>query len=407
MNEPKGSRPRLLVLTSTLPRWLGDSEPRFVLDLAKAMTDHFDPLILAPMAAGTAKYELLEGVPVKRFAYAPIDGWQTLAAPGAIMPNLRKRPLLHALVPIFLLAQLVALIRLLRREPFDVVHCHWLIPQGLILSIAALFVRVPPILVTCHGADAFTLEYPPFFQLKRWSLRCADAVTVVSGEISRHFGNMGNRPLQHIPMGVDLGRFKQRDIVPQAVPTLLFVGRLAAKKGLDRLIQAMADPRLVRRGVCLRIVGDGPLRREFDRLSIKLGLTTRITFVGSLPHDQVALEMSKADLFCAPFVVSDDGDREGTPTVLLEAAACGIPVITSDVGGCSDIIASGESGWLLPPGNVTALADAMIEALENPDRTEEMAVRARQRAADYAWPRIAGRYAKILDQIHASGRQVA
>jgi glycosyltransferase involved in cell wall biosynthesis len=407
MSKTAPSRPKLLILTSTLPRWAGDSEPRFVLDLAHALSDRFACTILAPQAVGAARREWLDGVAIVRFPYAPIARWQTLAAPGAIMPNLRKHPLLYALVPALIISQFFALLRMLKRDRFDLVHSHWLVPQGLVLALAGLFVRVPPTLVTCHGADAFTLEFPPLARLKRWALRKADAATVVSRDIAAHLAQAVKTPLVLIPMGVDLQRFAMRDRLSGPDRTILFAGRLAAKKGVDHLIRAMADRRLRDRGATLQIIGNGPLREELEQLARTLGVAPQVSFRGSLPHAELARAMQAATIFCAPFVVGTDGDREGTPTILLEAAASGIPIVTSDVGGCGDIIRAGHSGWLLPPGDEEALASALVEALDNPDRARTMALNARQCAEDHAWPRIAGRYADLLDKVRKSGKALA
>jgi phosphatidylinositol alpha-1,6-mannosyltransferase len=407
VNNVSSSRPKLLILTSTLPRWEGDCEPRFVLDLARALSDRFDPLILAPMAVDSVTGGTLEGIKVERFPYAPVASWQKLAAPGAILPNLRKQPLLYALVPALIIAQFVALVRTLRGEQFDLIHCHWIIPQAIVLKFVSLFVRVPPTLVTCHGADAFTLEFPPFSSLKRRVLNQADAVTVVSREIATHLGHHIHKPLIHISMGVDLERFAMRERLPNATPAVLFVGRLAAKKGLDRLIRAMADPRLIDRAVQLRVVGDGPLREGLENLALTLGVSSRVSFIGPLPHEGVAQEMQRAAIFCAPFVVASDGDREGTPTVLIEAAASGVPIITSDIGGCGDIVVPGQSGWLLPPGDEIALADAMVDALDNGAKTREMAIQARRMVEEYSWTRVAARYADVLESIRGSRTAVA
>jgi phosphatidylinositol alpha-1,6-mannosyltransferase len=400
-----GSRPKLLILTSTLPRWEGDSEPRFVLDLARALANRFEPVILAPMAAGCERSSALEGVRVERFSYAPIDSWQRLSAPGAIMPNLRTKPWLHALVPGFILAQLVALVALLRRERFDAIHCHWLVPQGLVLAFARMFVAVPPTLLTCHGADAFTLNTAPLPRLKRWILGRVDGLTVVSREIGERLAYRSGPPASHIPMGVDVARFSnllRQD--PSGRRTLLFIGRLAEKKGVDRLLHAMSDERLSKRGVHLRIVGDGPLRSELESLARKLGVADRLTFAGAMPHDRVAVEMQLAELLCAPFVISRDGDREGTPTVLFEAASAGLPIVTTDVGGCADIVQNGYSGWIVPPDDEHAFVAAIVEALDNPDRARSMAMSARNCAEEHSWERIADRYAEALHDVQASSR---
>jgi glycosyltransferase involved in cell wall biosynthesis len=112
--------------------------------------------------------------------------------------------------------------------------------------------------------------------------------------------------------------------------------------------------------------------------------------------------MARASLFCAPFIVGRDGDREGTPTVLLEAASAGIPIVTTDVGGCADIVSDGLSGWLVAPGDEAALANAIVEALGDPVRAKTMAANARRRAEDHSWARISDRYAEALFKVQAS-----
>jgi glycosyltransferase involved in cell wall biosynthesis len=394
-------KPRLLVLTSTLPRWAGDSEPRFVLDLTRTLADRFDAVILAPMAIGAAKSETLEGVRVERYAYAPYAGAHILASPGAIMPNLRRNRLLYLLVPFLMLGLFAALFRILRRERFDAVHCHWIVPQGLMLWLVSFFVDVPPTLVTCHGGDAFTLEFAPFSGLKHRILDDAVAVSVVSQEIADHFAGRTTKAMEHIPMGVDLDRFTMRDAKKVAKNCILFAGRLAEKKGLDRLITAMADPRLIERKAKLSIAGDGPLKNELEQQAAVSPNAKSITFLGPLTHAEISAEMQRASLFCAPFVVAADGDREGTPTVLMEAAASGIPIVTSDIGGCRDIVANDKSGWLLSSGDDAALRDALVDALDNPAKAAKMAKEARRRAEEYSWPNVARRFGDVLQQIAA------
>lgn len=397
MADPSASRPRLLVLTSTLPRWANDSEPRFVLDLTRALAEKYDALILAPMAKGAAQRETINGVAIQRYRYAPARNWETLATPGAIMPNLQKNPWLYLLVPGFFIAQFIALVSVLRRESFDVIHCHWLIPQGFVVALASLFIRMPPVLITCHGADAFTLDFSIFKILKTWILNKASSTTVVSKEIAARLRDRTPKRLDHIPMGVDLAHFQSKPRSPNAAPVILYAGRLAAKKGVSLLLQAVADERIARFDARLRIIGNGPLLESLQMEARQLGLYDRVTFAGPLPHSELAAEMHAADIFCAPFVIANDGDREGTPTVLLEAAAAGLPIVTSDVGGCRDIIENGDSGWLLPPGDKEALVQALQEALLDPTTAAVRAISAHRRVHDFEWPCIAERYAQVLN----------
>jgi glycosyltransferase involved in cell wall biosynthesis len=406
MADARSVKPRLLVLTSTLPRWENDSEPRFVLDLATALKERFEPVILAPMTKGAAPFERRNGVSIRRYRYALFQSWERLASPGAIMPNLRHRPWLYALVPGFFLAQLIAIVSLLKRERFDLVHCHWLIPQGFVLALASLFVTVPTTLVTCHGADAFTLDSAPFRRLKKWILAKFDAVSVVSREITAKLietsGRELSRPPVHIPMGVDVGRFSAPPIGDRTTPVILCAGRLAAKKGVDNLIAAIADPRIRARGIKLRVVGDGPLLGDLIKLTAEFRIQDRVHFAGPLSHDQLAQEMRSATLFCAPFVIAADGDREGTPTVILEAAASALPIIASDVGGCGEVVVNGKSGWLVPPGDVGPLVDAIEDALDHPDQARRYANAACAQSQSYSWTAIAERHAAILDELLTS-----
>lgn len=374
-----------------------------MLDLASALSTQFEPVILAPMTPGAEPLQRMDGVEIRRYRYAPISNWQRLASPGAIMPNLRRSPWLYALVPSFILGQLLAVVSLLRREHFDVIHCHWIIPQGFVLALASLFVRVPPTLLTSHGADAFTLDSRIFQLLKAWIIGRFEKTSVVSPEIAKKLREVVGRESRfsfpHISMGVDVEQFSAPYERTTSGPTILFAGRLAAKKGVANLIRAFADRRIRGRDSRLRIVGDGPLLNELRQLAKDLDLGDSVSFAGPVPHRQLAEEMRSASLFCAPFVIAEDGDREGTPTVILEAAAAGLPIIATDVGGCSEIIRHGESGWLLPTGDVDALAEALLDALEHPDRAERFARASRKKAKLHSWPNIAERHAVVLNEL--------
>lgn len=405
------ARLRLLVTTTTLPRWEGDAEPRFVLDLAVSMQDRFDITILAPAAPGAAAEARLSGVRVLRYRYAPFAAWERLAAPGAILPNLRRSPALFLLVPLLLLGQFIALARWLRRERFDAVHCHWLVPQGAVYALLSMLRRVPPALLTCHGGDAFALRGWLFRWIKRRTLGRVAAVTCVSGEIAEHLAAIAPERaalMRQVPMGVDLARFSPDPRASEArrarrmagdAPRVLFVGRLADKKGLPVLLDALRREAPTRLGLRLRIVGDGPLRESLEASASDLIGAGRVEFAGALPHERLPAEFAAADLFCAPFVVAPDGDREGMPTVLLEAAASGIAALVSDVGGCRDLIRDGETGWLVPPGDADRLAAALADAGAAPGEAERRAALARERVAGYGWRVIAERHAGILHAI--------
>ena len=137
---------KLLVTASTFPRWEGDTEPRFVLDLSKHMLDEYDVTVLVPASPGAKDEEVLEGVNIIRYHYFPIHKWETLCYPGAIVPRIKEKKTRALLVPFLLISLWFHLFKLLPK--YDIVHSHWLIPQGIVQS----FFKKPYILR--YGAAA-------------------------------------------------------------------------------------------------------------------------------------------------------------------------------------------------------------------------------------------------------------
>ena len=246
-------KPRLLVLTTTFPRWVGDREPPFVFELSRRLTANYEVHVLAPHAAGAQREEVLDGLIVHRFRYAPLQ-LQQLAYEGGILARLRERRWRLLLVPCLLTSQWWALRRLLRQRHFDAIHAHWLIPQALVALLVPGAARCA-LLCTSHGGDLFGLRGPLFARLKRAILARCDGVTVVSTAMRDEVQRLlpGLEP-DVIPMGTDLGGlFTPAPDVARAADTVLFAGRLVEKKGVRHLVDAVALLRRQGRGVTLRI----------------------------------------------------------------------------------------------------------------------------------------------------------
>jgi len=238
--------------------------------------------VLAPHAHAAAVDDQLEGIRVIRYRYF-FSHWQNLAYHGGILANLKENPLRYALVPFFIFAQLIALIRLLNRHRFDCIHAHWLIPQGLVAIIAGLLLKsTPPVLVTSHGGDLFDLNRGGFNRLKRFVVRRSSAVTVASRSMKQTLQDKikGKGRIRVIPMGVDL---RHRFVPPasrRSTGTVLFVGRLVEKKGLRYLIEAMPSVLTRHPQINLRIVGAGQEKARLKKRIIELGLENQVAFWG-------------------------------------------------------------------------------------------------------------------------------
>lgn len=401
-------RPRILVLTSTFPRWADDRLPRFVFDLSRGLTRHFDLVVLAPHSAGAAETERMDGVTVRRFRYAP-ERWETLAYGGGILAGLRRAPVRAILVPFFLVASVRSTVLNLRREHFDVIHAHWIVPQGLVAICARwLAGRHVPILCTSHGADLFALRGSLLGRLKKFVIRHSDAVTVVSNAMLRGVADIDRQSLEHVqvsPMGADLqATFTPFRQTRRQENQLLFVGRLAEKKGLHILIDAL--PRIVAQmpAVRLRVAGDGPKKEELLALSMARNVSQYITWLGSKPHAELVMEYRRAAFLIFPSVRVEDGDQEGLGLVPVEALGCECPVVASDLPAVRDVIVDGKTGVLVPPGDPARLAMEVLALLSDPSRRAMLARQGREMVVkQFDWQMVAHRYRILIESLVNGG----
>jgi glycosyltransferase involved in cell wall biosynthesis len=165
-------------------------------------------------------------------------------------------------------------------------------------------------------------------------------------------------------IGIDVAKFNVGKVpIVERSPRILFVGRLVEKKGCQYLIEAMSMVHKEVPSSQLIVVGDGPLRHHLERLAAKNG--TRITFRGAQSSAEVKRELDASRVLCLPSITADNGDAEGFGLVLLEAQASGVPVVTSALGGATEGIREGVTGYSFAERDVEALARILSKLLTN------------------------------------------
>lgn len=385
---------RLLITGSTFPRYAGDTEPRFVLDLAKNMKEYAEVTVLVPAAPGAADREELEGVQVVRYHYFPIHSLETLCYPGAIVPRIREKKVRGLLVPWLFVSLYVHLFKM-RRE-YDIVQANWLIPQGIVQS----FIKKPYV-VTGHGGDVTSLNKGILKVLKKRCLKNAAGVTAVSQPLMDVLNGIYENPKQAvISMGCDTAMFGQEHRVENYFgqgdkKVVLFVGRLAEKKGVSYVIEAMHQVN----NAMLVIVGDGPLKSKLQRQAetVQKESGSTILFLGAKTHEELKGIYASADLFVMPSITAKDGDKEGFGLVILEAFASGLPIVASRSGGITDIVKDGVNGYLAEEKDVSGLADRINIVLQDKNIYNKMQTEAKKTAQRYDYCEIAKRYAVFLN----------
>lgn len=398
---------RVLVMASTFPRWEGDTVPPFVFQLSERLAESgYEMHVLAPHAEGAAREEEMGQLRVHRFRYAP-SSMETLAYGGGILENLKKNPLRWALVPGFLAAQTYSTWRLMKKYRYDLLHVHWLIPQGLSAAVLPAWIDTPKLL-TAHGGDVFASTTGIRKGIVKFVSDRHDAVTVNSTAMGKAVHDLTGHESTVIPMGVDLEAFsnlRQQLVGSEGgrTPQILFVGRLAEKKGVEYLIRAMPAIRSSVPGVKLVIVGDGPNRQMLEQEAIDAGVQDSVRFEGARPNSELPSYYSSADVFVAPSVVAESGDTEALGVVFLEAAGCGLPIVSTRVGGISDVIKHNETGLLVEQKSPAELATAVTALLKDRSRANFLGTAARRHVADrFGWDDVAARFAQVYDQLIVS-----
>jgi glycosyltransferase involved in cell wall biosynthesis len=395
-------KPVLLVLSSTYPRWSGDHEPGFVHELSRRLTATFDVIALVPRAPGAADREVLDGVAVIRYGYAP-RRFETLVNDGGIVTNLRRQPWKWLLVAPFCLGQAWRAFRTIARERPAVVHAHWLLPQGIVAAaLRAASRRVPPVVVTSHGADLFALRGRFFGALRKWVVERAAALTVVSEAMRAALEATGAHARITVqPMGIDLReRFAPDSAVTRSRDELLFVGRLVEKKGLRHLIDALPKIRERHPRAALTVAGFGPEEPALRARVCELGLEESVMFLGAVPQARLPDLYRRAAVFVAPFVAAKSGDQEGFGLVLVEALGCGCPVVASALPATRDVLSGLAGAIAVEAGDTDALTDAVDAVLSNAEAYAARALSDRDSlVARFDWTTVADGYVATLRSV--------
>jgi glycosyltransferase involved in cell wall biosynthesis len=285
----------------------------------------------------------------------------------------------------------------------DLVHAH----QGedvatLVLALLAQSVHGCPMVVTLHCSVRHTVTGRSLRSLllrfvggavERAAVRNADAVVVLVPRTASLLERDGVGPdrIHVVPSGFEPSVFAQAGPDPFAdvpPPRIGYVGRLAGQKRADLLVEAFGRMREVAH---LIIVGDGPLRSVVVAAMQRSPALARISLHGFVPHEEVPTVLASLDVLALPSMYEEMG------SVLVEAMVSGVPVVASRVGGIPEVVVDGETGVLVPPGDVDALAGALDRLVADPARRRTMCLAARRRAVRYSWPDLARRVADLYE----------
>lgn len=325
---------KILFITSTLPRFEGDSQSPFVLEQAVAWKKA-KPLdqvyILAPDDVKAKKEEVIDGVSIVRYSYFYPRTLQQLVYP-AILPNIRRNPLLLLQIPFLLIAQLFSLVHLVKKENIDCIYAHWAFPQGLIADVGSWILDHRSFVVQNHSSDLRLFIKIPLIGkvLARHLIKQSRVFFCVNSLLKKEalslFSLSDRQSIEKkivvLPMGVNIGQGSK--IQDQGSKyDFGFIGRLTAKKGVLEFLEALNTREETIR---VAIAGDGELKDQLMTLPLKKNI--HIDFLGNIKGEEKQNFFHTIRALVVPSIQSKN-DIEGIPVSLLEGLWYGLKIVTT------------------------------------------------------------------------------
>jgi len=410
---------KICFLATGYIRWKGDvdSAKNYLVNLAVELVNKGEEVhVVAPHAEGLKKYEIIDGVHIHRFQYLFPASLETLAYfPG--MPEKIKTINGKMQVPFFFISMALKIVTIAYRYDIDVIVAHWATPPGFV-AVLTKYLHKRPTIIGLYGAELFPFlnAHNSFASLCKFQIRYAikhsDLVFGISNSTcDAGIQISGRKDIGVIPFGVDTSKFcplcdvltikQKHHLLGKKI--LFSTGRMVERKGFRYLIEAFSLVLKSYPNTVLILGGDGPEKQNLKNSIMKLNIGNNVIFPGFIPDDLFPNYLKASDIFILPSITDRSGDKEGLGLVLVEAMACGTPVIGTNVGGITDIITDGYNGFLVPEKRSKELADKIVEMLNDTDQANYLSENGLKTVQKYfSWDSICIKYLTLFSQVSES-----
>lgn len=349
------SHPRIVLLTTSYPSHADDWSGIFIAKLAEAIQGKgYGVIVICPAMPGGHGRFPVNGIETIRFGYFfPRSLERLTGGEGGIPENLSRSVLARIQLVPMMARFLIEVLRELRT--FDIVYANWL--GAALVGAAACSLRKAPLVVSLRGDDGYLARDKLLWRfLTKWVIRKSSFLAPVSRELLNITVDLGADPAKCLlpRFGVDTDLFHpavEHNVSRERV-RIVFVGSLVPKKGLQDLLKALSAPELAQTE--LTVVGDGTYREHLRELGRSLSLAGRTQWRGVASPREVAAILRESDILCLPSYT------EGSPNVIKEAMASGLPVVATRVGGIPDLVVTEKTGLLYEAGDVDGLKHCLI-----------------------------------------------
>ena len=386
---------KVLMVATAYPRYHGDVITPWLVELIQRLQKKGMQVAVFTSSYKGLGNQVVDGVTIYRFRYF-LRKYERLTHEETAVDRIKRGPFNIVLALFYILFGTLNIVRLVKKERFDIIHIHWPFPH-ILFGVFAKTAGQARLFTTFYGVEIRWLKQKFAFLFRPFSFffNKADTITAISTHTAQELDAITPKKIEIVPFSAAIG--PRRGTTSDA-KEIIFVGRLVERKGVRYLIEAFAHVKgtIPHR---LIIIGDGPERADLEQRARDLDLQDRVIFTGRISDEELYRHYNQCSFIVLPAVYDAKGDIEGLGVVLLEAMSYAKPAIASNAGGITDIMMDGDNGFLVPPGDVQALAHAVEQLATNNAIRERMGIRAKQVVDEkFSWDRITNQLISLYER---------
>lgn len=370
---------KICALTHTYPRFTNDINAPFVESLMEHISQKNNDVSV--LTAYDPEWKRMPGdhsVDLRTYRYIWPESLHILGYSRTIEGNVRFRKRVMFLSPFLFAASYYSFLKLVKEKKPDIIHAHWILPNGFIAAEVSKKTGIP-LLIQTHGSDIFTAEKNALFRyMARFAASQARYIVTPSPEHSERLGAIGIDRIKIglVPNTVELDFSKNVDKtevlnlkktlgIPEHGIVILAMGRMVYVKGFSYLLKAFKKILTGNSNVFLVLAGGGVLYEDLKREAENLGIAENVRMPGAAMRSDVPLYFGIADIFVVPSIRHESGAVDGLPVVVPEAMASGLPIVASDLSGIPVLVKDRYNGILVPEKDSDAIACAVGDLIKN------------------------------------------
>ncbi len=367
---------KICILTHTFPKYEGDTAAPFMAGVAEGIAAAGnDVFVLTPYSSGfknslNKKYKLIT------YKYIFPNFLHKLGYSQTLDNDMRVKPMVYLLSPFLYVFGILALWKLIKKEKIDLINAHWILPNGFMASVVSFFTGVP-VVSTLPGSDVYMAKKNFLFKLMAiFAANISKMITSNSYQLIKDLFKVCNKkykwnviiygvnPHKFKPLNDDTFLKKQLGIDKDKI-VIMGVGRLVDKKGFKYLIES--SPLLIKnnKNIIFILVGDGDQKLYLEQLTKRLKVDSYFKFVGTINYDKLVNYYNICDIFILPSIRDEKGNLDDQSVSVVEAMACGKPIVTTNFPGYKLVVKEGKNGFLLPEKNSGSIAQTLTKLIES------------------------------------------